>query len=550
MVWISLSGGTTQPEEPPDPQDGSSSGSESEHEGDDEWAGSDPESCPDSELDEFDDEEEAAAEVLGGLRGDGAGQGGAESDDSEDEEEEAEYDGGSEEEEGAHKRQKGNNGPEARRRRSQLANEAKAKKRARAKGRFARGERGRFAKKPATPEEDEEEDQPQRQGLRPRSKKRKREVEEERRRREAERQRAKRAVKRQQNLEMLREAQRVLERALATDNIKSLIVDDEAALNAKGLGHRAGDFGRSALWPYRKRAFAILSWHNLVLDGERYEFSYRAAGVAANVHYNTLRQWVRGFHANDLKIGRLLSGLQPKTKSYLESKDLQNKARQWVVTYMSLTRRMKHIRSLKRLLDKVKKAANQVVARAEQASSQQASTSQSTEPETSTDSPAEAVFCTCRKPYCGDGSDMIWCESCDEWFHPTCIGMDEREFRRLKRAGDEEWMCKPCADKADAADADEGPTPEEALDAVSGGAPLPAPPCLQEVRTSKPLPKFTSRVFHAYCNDVLLRDIIANGGKPISLRTAQTWLGRLGFRWRRKKKTVYKDVHERSDVRK
>mmetsp|Transcript_51422 Transcript_51422/g.111807 ORF Transcript_51422/g.111807 Transcript_51422/m.111807 type:complete len:202 (+) Transcript_51422:249-854(+) len=38
------------------------------------------------------------------------------------------------------------------------------------------------------------------------------------------------------------------------------------------------------------------------------------------------------------------------------------------------------------------------------------------------------LYCLCRKPY--DGSFMIQCEQCNEWYHAQCIGLTEKKARR------------------------------------------------------------------------------------------------------------------------
>ena len=55
------------------------------------------------------------------------------------------------------------------------------------------------------------------------------------------------------------------------------------------------------------------------------------------------------------------------------------------------------------------------------------------------------VFCVCKKPW-DDGSFMVQCNQCEEWFHPKCIGVKEESIDR-----DEEvmWFCPPCLVKID-----------------------------------------------------------------------------------------------------
>ena len=39
------------------------------------------------------------------------------------------------------------------------------------------------------------------------------------------------------------------------------------------------------------------------------------------------------------------------------------------------------------------------------------------------------IFCVCRKG--DDGSLMIQCDECLEWYHGSCVGIDENEARRI-----------------------------------------------------------------------------------------------------------------------
>ena len=34
------------------------------------------------------------------------------------------------------------------------------------------------------------------------------------------------------------------------------------------------------------------------------------------------------------------------------------------------------------------------------------------------------LFCVCLKP--DDGTMMVGCDGCDEWFHPVCVGISRR----------------------------------------------------------------------------------------------------------------------------
>ena len=47
------------------------------------------------------------------------------------------------------------------------------------------------------------------------------------------------------------------------------------------------------------------------------------------------------------------------------------------------------------------------------------------------------LYCICRKPY--DGSFMVACDSCLEWYHPTCIGSTEEKLKKMKK-----YICDKC----------------------------------------------------------------------------------------------------------
>ena len=79
----------------------------------------------------------------------------------------------------------------------------------------------------------------------------------------------------------------------------------------------------------------------------------------------------------------------------------------------------------------------------------------------------DAVYCVCRKP--NDGSPMIGCSRCDEWYHFRCIGLNK------KRAADiEEYECDRCGGgtrwkskaKADSKGEDDGDEYVDTGDAV------------------------------------------------------------------------------------
>ena len=200
--------------------------SDAEADGDDERDEGGGSSGSESHVDEFDDDLEYAAGVLGGMRTCSAARGGADGPD-------ALYDGDSDiadEEEEEPAAAEMDNGAEMRWARSLVANQAKSEKSARK--RRSRGQGGRFVEKQPAPEDrDEEEERPE---LRHHQPKRRHYREEERRRKEAERQRQKRVEKRAERLERLKHAQEILSRVLATDDLKSIIKEDEMVLKAKG----------------------------------------------------------------------------------------------------------------------------------------------------------------------------------------------------------------------------------------------------------------------------------------------------------------------------
>ncbi|WVR09469.1 hypothetical protein IAU60_006536 [Kwoniella sp. DSM 27419] len=52
-----------------------------------------------------------------------------------------------------------------------------------------------------------------------------------------------------------------------------------------------------------------------------------------------------------------------------------------------------------------------------------------------------AVYCVCRRPYADEEEDitMLGCESCDNWFHPGCIGLTDEMVELL-----DVYICKSC----------------------------------------------------------------------------------------------------------
>nr|XP_019044859.1 hypothetical protein I302_06773 [Kwoniella bestiolae CBS 10118]OCF23789.1 hypothetical protein I302_06773 [Kwoniella bestiolae CBS 10118] len=52
-----------------------------------------------------------------------------------------------------------------------------------------------------------------------------------------------------------------------------------------------------------------------------------------------------------------------------------------------------------------------------------------------------AIYCVCRKPYSEEEDEvmMVGCESCDNWFHPGCVGLTEDMVEAL-----DVYICKSC----------------------------------------------------------------------------------------------------------
>ena len=51
----------------------------------------------------------------------------------------------------------------------------------------------------------------------------------------------------------------------------------------------------------------------------------------------------------------------------------------------------------------------------------------------------EELYCICKKP--NDGTLMLECESCNNWFHPACIGLHKSTTKELE---DNIYICKGC----------------------------------------------------------------------------------------------------------
>lgn len=51
------------------------------------------------------------------------------------------------------------------------------------------------------------------------------------------------------------------------------------------------------------------------------------------------------------------------------------------------------------------------------------------------------VYCVCEMPYNPDRF-MVMCEQCEEWYHPKCLGFDDRDFQQPRP-----WKCHECHSK-------------------------------------------------------------------------------------------------------
>ena len=63
----------------------------------------------------------------------------------------------------------------------------------------------------------------------------------------------------------------------------------------------------------------------------------------------------------------------------------------------------------------------------------------------SADASGPVVYCLCRAE--DDGSMMILCETCEDWFHPRCVGLS---LRAAKQLGDDDipYLCPTCTGSA------------------------------------------------------------------------------------------------------
>jgi hypothetical protein len=57
------------------------------------------------------------------------------------------------------------------------------------------------------------------------------------------------------------------------------------------------------------------------------------------------------------------------------------------------------------------------------------------------------VYCICRRPDEGgeSGEFFVGCSTCDEWFHPSCVGMPEEKAKANEGSMLESWRCPSCS---------------------------------------------------------------------------------------------------------
>merc|ERR1711994_1176401 len=51
-------------------------------------------------------------------------------------------------------------------------------------------------------------------------------------------------------------------------------------------------------------------------------------------------------------------------------------------------------------------------------------------------------YCICDKP---ERDDMIGCDFCDAWYHPECIGIDQKEVLQVTQ--NQSWKCPKCIEE-------------------------------------------------------------------------------------------------------
>merc|ERR1711971_836223 len=54
------------------------------------------------------------------------------------------------------------------------------------------------------------------------------------------------------------------------------------------------------------------------------------------------------------------------------------------------------------------------------------------------------LWCICRKPH--NNRFMIACDTCQEWFHGSCVGISPKKGKKMEDNG-HEWTCPKCREK-------------------------------------------------------------------------------------------------------
>ncbi len=54
----------------------------------------------------------------------------------------------------------------------------------------------------------------------------------------------------------------------------------------------------------------------------------------------------------------------------------------------------------------------------------------------------EKMYCYCKKPY-DESKWMVCCDGCEDWFHQSCVDMDDDTREIIEELG-KEWHCPTC----------------------------------------------------------------------------------------------------------
>jgi hypothetical protein len=55
------------------------------------------------------------------------------------------------------------------------------------------------------------------------------------------------------------------------------------------------------------------------------------------------------------------------------------------------------------------------------------------------------LYCLCAQPDSEEGDFYLGCETCDGWYHPSCIGMSEEAAQARSEKGRlDHWRCPAC----------------------------------------------------------------------------------------------------------